>query len=85
VRRISTSSDAICLLGYLFLGEPEPPCLDAADADDSGELDLTDAVRVLDHLFLGGDAPPDPGPATCGEDPTEDDLGCATPGRGCVF
>ena len=54
--------------------------LDAADADDSGELNLSDAVWIFRYLFLGGDAPPDPGPATCGEDPTDDDLGCVTPG-----
>ncbi len=73
-------SDGIRLLGYLFLREDEPSCLDAADADDSGELNLSDAVWIFRYLFLGGDAPPDPGPATCGEDPTDDDLGCVTPG-----
>jgi hypothetical protein len=38
---------------------------------------------VLAYLFLGDEAPPDPGPAACGEDPTEDELQCATPGQGC--
>ena len=76
-------SDAIRLLGYLFLGDAEPPCLDAADADDSGTLDVTDAVRVLAYLFLGGEAPSDPGPLSCGVDPTGDALGCATPTQGC--
>ncbi|MBI4585190.1 MAG: hypothetical protein HY717_14350 [Planctomycetes bacterium] len=76
-------SDAIRLLRYLFLDDAEPPCLDAVDTDDSGELDLTDALRVLGYLFLGADAPPDPGPTTCGEDPTVDKLRCATSTRGC--
>ncbi len=76
-------SDAIRLLGYLFLGDAEPPCLDAADADDSGALDITDAVRVLGYLFLGAAAPPAPGPTTCGRDPTPDDLGCATAPPAC--
>jgi len=60
------------------------PILVPADADDSGELDISDAMRVLGYLFLGTDAPPDPSPMTCGPDPTEDDLGCAAPTRGCV-
>jgi hypothetical protein len=76
-------SDAIRLLGYLFLGDAEPPCLDAADADDSGSLEITDAVRVLGYLFLGAAAPPDPGPTTCGPDPTADELECATPPEAC--
>jgi hypothetical protein len=76
-------SDGIRVLGYLFLGSDEPPCLDAADADDSGTLDVTDGIRVLNYLFLGGAVLPDPGPTTCGEDPTPDTLGCATPTRGC--
>ncbi|MBI4601410.1 MAG: FG-GAP repeat protein [Planctomycetes bacterium] len=76
-------SDAIRVLGHLFLGDPEPPCLDAAGADDAGELDISDAVRVLGYLFLGAVAPPAPGPITCGVDPTADELGCATPTRGC--
>jgi hypothetical protein len=77
-------SDAIRLVGFLFLGDAEPPCLAAADADDSGRLELTDAVRILNYLFLGGEAPPTPGPSTCGQDPTADDLGCAMPTQGCA-
>jgi hypothetical protein len=76
-------SDGIRLLDYLFRGGPEPPCLDAADADDSGVLELTDAVRIFGYLFLGADAPPPPGPLDCGVDPTDDGLGCAVPSAGC--
>jgi hypothetical protein len=37
--------DAIRLLGFLFLGAPRfLTCKDAADANDSGELDLSDGV-----------------------------------------
>ena len=43
--------------------------MDAADADDNGRLELTDAVRILNHLFLGGAAPLAPGPSTCGGAP----------------
>jgi hypothetical protein len=74
-------TDAIQILGYLFLGSPTkvPDCEDAADADDNGVIELTDAIRVLGYLFLGTATIPDPGPpeSPCGEDPTLDDaLGC---------
>jgi hypothetical protein len=76
-------SDAVNLLGHLFLGAATPPCLDAADADDSGALAITDAIRILGYLFLGGAEPPAPGPTSCGTDPTADGLGCEIPPAGC--
>jgi hypothetical protein len=54
-------TDAIYLLNYLFLGGPEPPCLEAADVDDDGDLVITDAIYLLNYLFLGGMGPPNPG------------------------
>jgi hypothetical protein len=76
-------SDAVTVLGYLFLGAPTAlDCDKSADADDNGKLDITDAVRILGHLFLG-DAPPEPPFAECGVDPTLDEIGCGTtPGCG---
>lgn len=68
-------SDAIWVLGYLFLGYTEPECLDAADVDDSGSVELTDGIYLLNFLFLGGPEPPAPYPAA-GTDPTPDDVGC---------
>ena len=47
-------TDAIRLLGYLFLGDPPPPCRPAADSDADGKLNLTDAINILSFLFLGG-------------------------------
>jgi hypothetical protein len=71
-------SDPISLLGYLYLGDVEPPCLDAADVDDNGLLEITDPIVFLAYFFLGGPAFPAPFPA-CGPDPGEPDgLGCAT-------
>ena len=67
-------TDGVYVLNYLFLGGPEPPCQDAADSDDNGTLNITDGVRILNYLFLGGPAPPAPGPDSCGEDPSADDL-----------
>ncbi len=68
-------SDAVRVLGYLFLGGGEPSCLDACDGDSSGSIDLTDAVYILGFLFLGGPAPLAPGPS-CGIDDTPSGLGC---------
>ena len=59
----------------LFLGHPPPPCLDAADVDDSGEIDIGDAVFTFNFLFGGGPPPAAPYP-TFELDPTEDLLGC---------
>jgi hypothetical protein len=62
-------SDAITVLGFLFLGDPRSlECEKSADADDSGTLDLTDVLAILNHLFLAGPAPPPPFGA-CGADP----------------
>jgi hypothetical protein len=72
-------TDAIRILGVLFLGQGSIGCLDAADSDDNGDLQLTDAIRILGVLFLGQGSIPAPGPTSdpCGIDPTQDDLDCA--------
>lgn len=69
-------SDAVYSLGYLFLGGPDPICLDAGDSDDSGSIDISDAVGILNFLFLSG---PEPAPPfeRCGVDATADGLSCA--------
>ncbi|MBN1443953.1 MAG: hypothetical protein JXA90_14680, partial [Planctomycetes bacterium] len=72
-------SDGVITLIWLFLGSAPPPCLDAADADDSGVVELADAVFTFQYLFLGGAAPPAPGPASCGADPSPDEIDCAQP------
>jgi hypothetical protein len=75
-------TDAIRLLGYLFLGEEAPACLEAADVDNSGAVEITDPLALLGYLFNGGPAPaaPGPPPGACGDDPdpveAEGDLGC---------
>ena len=77
--RVLEITDAIVLLSFLFLGGPEPACLDASDADDNGALEITDAINVLAYLFTGGDPTPAPGPVSCGPDPTADRLpACGT-------
>jgi hypothetical protein len=57
-------SDAICLLGALFLGDPDrlpcgsgstadPPNRALLDWDGGGRVDITDAVAMLGFAFLG--------------------------------
>jgi hypothetical protein len=66
------------ILNYLFLGGVGIGCLDAADTDDGGSVDLSDGVRIFNHLFLGGGPPVSPGPTACGPDVEADDLECTT-------
>jgi hypothetical protein len=68
-------SDAVATLLYLFSGGGTPPCLDAADVDDSNRIEITDAVFLLGALFLGTKTIPEPYPE-CGTDSTQDSLGC---------
>jgi len=74
--RLLDISDPVTTLGYLYLGELAPPCLDGADATDDGKLDIADPVVTLEHLFKGGGSLPAPG-GRPGADPTPDDLTCA--------
>jgi hypothetical protein len=71
-----TVADAVAILQRFFPGWGWPACEDAADVNDDGTLDGTDAISILSTLFRRGDPPPSPGPGRCGLDPTEDGLSC---------
>jgi hypothetical protein len=47
------TSDALAVLGHLFLGDPEPLCPNTADFDRNGALEITDPISLLGALFLG--------------------------------
>lgn len=68
-------SDIIHCLIYIFVDGDAPFCMDAADANDDGNVDVADAIYTTGYLFLGGPMPPAPF-TTAGEDPTPDALGC---------
>lgn len=68
-------SDPVFLLLSLFASLGEPTCMKSADTNDSGTLDIADVIFSLQHLFTDGDPPAAPG-ASCGTDPTEDELTC---------
>ena len=71
-------ADGVATLSYLFAGNQAPSCLDAADTDDSGKIDIVDAIGTFNWLFLPEAPPALPGHNACGVDPTTaDTLGCA--------
>jgi hypothetical protein len=69
-------SDVITVLGAVFGTGESIACRDAADTNDDGVIDITDAIHGLQVLFNGAPiaAPFD----TCGGDSTPDTLGCAS-------
>jgi hypothetical protein len=70
-------TDPIVNLTFQFIGGTVLACMDAADFDDSGTLEITDPIANLSRQFAGGEPAPAPGSASCGLDPTEDELTCA--------
>jgi hypothetical protein len=68
-------ADPVTTLNFLFGGDWEVRCADAADVDDNGELDISDAILELSFLFLGGRPPVAPFDAP-DLDPTPDALEC---------
>ena len=69
-------SDPITILFYLF-ADARLDCDDAADANDDGVIDVSDAVFLLNSLFSSGASIAEPFP-DCGWDWTPDDLLCAS-------
>jgi hypothetical protein len=66
--------DAIRTILFLFQGA-SLPCPDAADFDDTGAVNITDAVGILGYLFSHAAPPPPPFPPP-GGDPTPDPMEC---------
>jgi hypothetical protein len=75
-------SDVIRALSILFAGdERTPPCVDALDTNDDGEVNTTDPVYLANFLFRTGPLVPPPFPEP-GVDPTPDALpSCASSGN----
>lgn len=68
-------SDVIYILNYLFANSSQPPCLDAADTNDDGAIQISDAIMAFTTLFRDGGPLPAPY-EMCDGDPTEDLLDC---------
>ena len=70
------SADVVMILGYLFASGQAPVCLDAADLNDDGAIDISDPTYLIFYLFLSGENPAAPFPVA-DVDPTPlDPLGC---------
>ncbi|MBN1421352.1 MAG: hypothetical protein JXP34_21445 [Planctomycetes bacterium] len=68
-------ADPVAALMHIFASLPVG-CLDAVDVDDSGGINIADPIYTLNFIFLSGAPPFLPPWRECGEDPSEDDLGC---------
>lgn len=68
-------TDAIRIIRYLFWGDIEFTCVEAADADDDGRINITDPIALLDFLFREGPPPPPPYPDP-GTDADDDPFDC---------
>ena len=66
-------SDAMAILGCLFLNNVCGHCLDSSDIDDNGKVEVTDAIQLLTWKFLGGPSPAPPYPE-CAVDPVGDSI-----------
>ena len=73
-------SDGICILNWLFLGAPAPPCEEIANANGDAQVDISDPSYLFSFLFLGGPAPATPFPE-CGVSEVEP---TACPGSTCL-
>lgn len=69
-------SDGILILWQLYTPEVQLiGCLDSADVDDDGNIDLGDIIYMLRFIFARESPPPSPFPAL-GIDPTPDNIEC---------
>jgi hypothetical protein len=69
-------ADPIATLEHLYVTAAKLPCPDAADANDSGTLDVADVTHLLGKLFLGVPQTLPPPFPEAGLDPTPDALDC---------
>ena len=69
-------ADGIFLLQSLFADGGNSNCMDAADANDDGSVDVSDVISILGYQFNGTNPPPAPYP-NCGVDPAGGtSIGC---------
>lgn len=68
-------TDGILIIEGLFQNGTLLDCDDAADVNDDGALDISDAIALLMHAFRGDFVIRSPG-GVIGPDPSPDHLGC---------
>ena len=67
--------DGLAVFNWFLGGNLD--CLDAADANDDGSVNVVDAVYILYFAFGQGFPPPAEPFGYCGVDPTPDGIDCA--------
>ncbi|MEM7261899.1 MAG: hypothetical protein AAF488_07885 [Planctomycetota bacterium] len=72
---LTSLADFSYLAAYLFADGGEPACLDAADVNDDGAVDVGDLATLLEFLTVPSALLPAPFDEV-GSDPTDDALGC---------
>lgn len=74
--RVVRLSDAVRIFNFLFRGQRIViDCLEGADVNDDGRIDISDPVYLVRFLVQGGPMPLPPF-SYCDRDPTADSLGC---------
>ncbi len=74
---IVTENDSSYMMDWIFGIEQEPPCLDAADLNDDGYVNVTDSTQLLNYIHTPGSPVPSAPFPEPGIDPTTDALDCA--------
>ena len=64
--------DAIVIIYHLYRDGRPIPCVDGADADRSGYVEISDCILILRNIF-NGDIIPDC-PISCGESENDDEF-----------
>lgn len=65
-------ADVLAIINFLQGTGSPPPCWDAMDVNDDGQIDISDPTFLLNYLFGGGPLPPPPW--SCGIDLTPDNY-----------
>jgi len=71
------NDDVAAFQTWIFGGGMPPPCPDAADLNDNGQIDITDLTHLVNFVTTGVPPPAPPYP-NCGYDPTLDGIICPT-------
>ncbi|MFP6739310.1 MAG: dockerin type I repeat-containing protein, partial [Planctomycetota bacterium] len=71
-----TENDSAYMMDWIFGLEQEPPCLDAADLNDDGYVNVTDSTQLLNYIHTPGSPVPSAPFPEAGRDPTADALDC---------
>ena len=73
---VISEADASRMMDWIFGLAPAPECLDAADLNDDGYVNITDSTQLLNYISTPGSPPPSAPFPVAGVDTTPDTLSC---------